>query len=270
MLAQTPVSTIEYPASDGKPMGETGIHVRAMTDLYTMLRAFFRHRPDVYVGANMFLYYEEGNPKKVVAPDVFVVFGAANAHVERRSWFVWKEGKAPDVIFEFTSKSTKEEGTDLKRALYEQLGVSEYFLFDPLGEYLQPGLQGFRLAGKQYQPVPVRRDELKSQGLGLVFRAVGSELRVFDRASGTRLLPQPELADANLELRTQLDEATANAEQEALARQQAEARAEAEAQARQQAEARAEQEAQARQAVEAELARLRAELARLKGENPSP
>ncbi len=78
-----------------------------------------------------------------------------------------------------------------------------------------------------------------------------------------RLLPQPELADANLELRTQLDEATAYAEQEALARQQAEARVE-------EAEARAAQEAQARQAAETELARLRAELARLKGENPPP
>src|SRR3989304_2672038 len=148
MLAQTPVSTIEYPASDGKPMGETGIHVRAMTDLYTMLRAFFRHRPDVYVGANMFLYYEEGNPKKVVAPDVFVVFGAANAHVERRSWFVWKEGKAPDVIFELTSKSTKEEDTDLKRTLYEQLGVSEYFLFAPAWRISGAGPSGFPAGGE--------------------------------------------------------------------------------------------------------------------------
>ena len=282
MLAQTPVSPIEYPASDGKPMGETGIHVHAMLSLYGILKTFFRHRPDVYVGANMFLYYEEGNPKRVVAPDVFVVFGAAEARTERRSWFVWREGKAPDVIFELTSQSTKDEDTDFKRALYEQLGVREYFLFDPLNEYLRPNLQGFQLAVKKYQPSVMKRGELNSQVLGLVLRAAGGELRLFDRASGTRLLPPVELADANLELRTQLDEATAYAEQETLARQQAEARAEAEVQARQQAEARAEQEAlarreaeayagqeaQARQAAEAELARLRAELARLKGEKP--
>ena len=254
MVVKTLVGAVEYPASDGQPIAETGIHVHAILTLYSILRTFYRHRPDVYVAANMFMYYEEGNPKRVVAPDVFVVFGAADARTERRSWFVWREGKAPDVIFEFTSKSTKEEDTDTKRALYEQLGVNEYFLFDPLDEYLQPRLQGFRLAGKQYQPVPMRRGELKSQMLGLVFRAVGSELRLFDRASGTRLLPPPELAEANLELHTQLDEVTAYAEQEALARQQA--------------EARAEQEAQARQVAEAELIRLRAELARLKGEKP--
>ena len=29
----------------------------------------------------MFIYYEEGNPEAVVAPDVFVVFGTANETV---------------------------------------------------------------------------------------------------------------------------------------------------------------------------------------------
>lgn len=214
-------------------MGETGIHVQVMMQLYSMLRAFFRHRADVYVGANMFMYYEEGNPKRVVAPDVFVAFGAANAHEERRSWFVWKEGKAPDVIFELTSQSTKDEDVDFKRRLYEQLGVSEYFLFDPLNEYLQPPLQGFRLTRQQYQPIPAKRGELNSQTLGLVLRPAERELRLFDRASGTRLLPPSELAEAHLELYTQLDEAEKRAE-----------------------------------AAEAELARLREELARLRGEKP--
>ena len=253
-MTTTLISGIEYLASDGKPMAETGIHVRAMAWLYLMLRVFFRHRPDVYVGANMFMYYEEGNPKRVVAPDVFVVFGAVNAHVERRSWFVWKEGKPPDVIFELTSQGTKDEDIGFKQSLYEQLGVSEYFLFDPLDEYLRPNLQGFQLLKKKYQPLPVKRGELNSQMLGLVLRSVGHELRLFDRASGARLLPPPELAEANLELYTHLDEV--------------EKRAEAEAQARQEAEARAEAEAQARQAAEAELAQLREELARLRGEKP--
>ncbi|MBI3763590.1 MAG: Uma2 family endonuclease, partial [Chloroflexi bacterium] len=117
MLIETPVKTdiIYYPESDGQPMAETGIHVLRIAYCIGMLRAFFRHRHDVYVSGNMFMYYEEGNPKNVVAPDVYVVFGAANAHIERRSWFVWKEGKAPDVIFEFTSKETRDEDTDFKR-----------------------------------------------------------------------------------------------------------------------------------------------------------
>ncbi|MBI3359491.1 MAG: Uma2 family endonuclease, partial [Chloroflexi bacterium] len=83
MLIEAPVKTdaIIYPESDGKPMAETGIHVLLIAYLIGMLRAFFRHRPDVYVSGNMFMYYEEGNPRKVVAPDVYVVFGAANANV---------------------------------------------------------------------------------------------------------------------------------------------------------------------------------------------
>jgi Uma2 family endonuclease len=243
----TMIDGIEYLAFDGKPMAETGVHVRAMAWLYLMLRVFFRHRPDVYVGANMFMYYEEGNPKRVVAPDVFVVFGAANARVEHRSWFVWKEGKAPDVIFELTSQGTKDEDVDFKQRLYEQLGVTEYFLFDPLDEYLRPNLQGFQLAQEKYQPIPAKRGELNSQILGLVLRPAGRELRLFDRASGTRLLPPAELAEANLELNTLLDDA--------------EKRASA-------AQAAAEQEAQACQAAETELARAREELARLRGEKP--
>ncbi|MBI2877926.1 MAG: hypothetical protein HYY20_13705 [Candidatus Tectomicrobia bacterium] len=47
---------VEYPESDGRPMAETGIHVNRMTDLYKMLQGFCRTAPDVYVGANMFLY----------------------------------------------------------------------------------------------------------------------------------------------------------------------------------------------------------------------
>jgi len=49
--------TIEYPESDGEPMGETGFHVTLITFLLSMLREHFRNRSDVYVGANMFVYY---------------------------------------------------------------------------------------------------------------------------------------------------------------------------------------------------------------------
>ena len=60
-LATLPTTTIEYAASDGKPIAETGFHVTLMVYLIAMLRAFFHHRADVYVGGNMFVYYEEGN-----------------------------------------------------------------------------------------------------------------------------------------------------------------------------------------------------------------
>ena len=48
----------------------------------------------------------------------------------RRIYKLWEEGRAPQVIFEVTSRSTRREDLRSKHDLYERLGVSEYFLFD--------------------------------------------------------------------------------------------------------------------------------------------
>lgn len=142
-LSELKIKAEDYPTTDGEPMAETGFHVTLIAYFLAMLRSLFRDRDDVYVGANMFLYYREDNPAKKVAPDLFVVFGVPNH--ERRIWRTWEEGKGPDVVFEFTSKSTWDEDLGSKKGLYAWLRVREYFLFDPLNEYLQPRLQGFRL-----------------------------------------------------------------------------------------------------------------------------
>ena len=67
---------VDYPYCDGRPMAESDAQLGAMLYLLPVLRTHFAHRPDVYVGGDMFLYYERGNPEAVVAPDVFVVMGA--------------------------------------------------------------------------------------------------------------------------------------------------------------------------------------------------
>ena len=67
---------IEYPSSDGKPMAETPVHRDVMIDALQILKRRFADRSDVYVSGDMLMYYEEGNPRKSVAPDVFVVLGA--------------------------------------------------------------------------------------------------------------------------------------------------------------------------------------------------
>ena len=78
-----------YPESDGKPMAETGIHVRAMLELHPMLEDFFRNRTDVFIATDMFWYFEEG-VTKTTAPDLMVIPGVDNH--PRRSFFTWKEG----------------------------------------------------------------------------------------------------------------------------------------------------------------------------------
>jgi Uma2 family endonuclease len=194
MLRQMEPKIVEYPDSDGAPMGETGFHVALMVYVIGMLRAFFHHRSDAYVGGNMFLYYEKGDPHQCVAPDTFVAFGVS-PH-ERRSWFVWQEGKAPDVVFEFTSRTTRAVDQGSKRGLYAYLGVKEYFLFDPLGEYLRPNLQGFRLVDGAYQDIPMVDEQLHSEQLGLRLKAHGAQLDLYEAQTNRRLLPPPEMTDA--------------------------------------------------------------------------
>jgi Uma2 family endonuclease len=225
MRVQAVAPDIEYPETDGKPMGETDVHIRQITDLRHALQSYFHDDPQVYVSGNILLYYVEGDPTKVVSPDVFVVKGVPPG--DRRIYKLWEEGKAPDVVFEITSKSTRLEDQGTKRALYTELGVAEYFLFDPLGEYLKPRLRGYRLAGDEYVPLmpqsgPGNELRLLSQVLGLELRTQRNELRLYDVAAARLLLTPLE---------------------EALARQEAEARA---------------------AAAEAELARLRAEIERLR------
>ena len=230
---------IIYPDSDGKPMGETGIHVRTILHLYGALLNFYHTRQDVYVAADMFLYYEKGNPRACKTPDVMMIQGVPSSP-ERRSFRTWEEGAMPTVIFEITSRSTWMEDLVTKSVLYARLGVKEYFLFDPLEEYLENTLQGFRLEGHDYETIPVQDGTLYSEHLGLQMRREGIFLRLFDPMTGEKVLSYEEML-------MKVDEAERRAEEESL-------RAEGEAR-------RAEGEARRAVAAEAENLRLRELLA---------
>lgn len=183
---------VYYPESDGEPMAETDIHINLLIYLREALADFFRNDPDVYIAANLFVYYREGDPTKVVAPDVFVVKGVPKR--DRRIYQVWKEGKGPDVVFELTSRSTHQEDLGAKKGIYEVMGVEEYFIFDPLGEYLEPRLVGFRLSKWGYQRT--EEEPLVSQVLGLELRVEGNMLRLVDPATGEKLLTSLEAQEA--------------------------------------------------------------------------
>src|SRR5947209_4019642 len=130
-----PAEEVVYPSGDGQPMGETEFHVAAIILLREVLRLHFRKkRPDICVTADMFLYYEQGNPKARKAPAVMVIKGVGS-HA-RRVFKVWEEKAVPSVIFEVSSQDTLKEDREVKPPLYARLGVKEYFLIDPEQEYL--------------------------------------------------------------------------------------------------------------------------------------
>jgi Uma2 family endonuclease len=214
---------VHYPERDGKPMGETDLHRDEMYRLITTLQAAFAARPDVYVSGNLLLYYEEGNPRKVVSPDVFVVFGIAKHR--REIYKLWEEGAPPAVVIEVTSRTTRREDLVRKRALYAQLGVREYYLYDPRFprlQYLDPPLQGLRLVDGDYQPIePDRNGAIESGALSMRLHVIDRELRLFDTRSGEPLLSPAERA----RLESQRAEAEAmRADAEAAARRAAERR----------------------------------------------
>lgn len=221
-----------YPSSDGQPMAETPVHLNALVLLFQMLQDWFRDRPEVYVASDMFWYWQEGNPAARCAPDVMVIPGVGQRY--RRSFFSWREnGAIPTIVFEMVSEGNWKEDVYAKHILYEELGVKEYILFDPEGKFFLPVLQGFRLHGSAYRRIlPEPDGSLLSQELGLLLRVEETILRLIN--------PQTVKPDLIREERVQ----------------DADRRAEA-------AEATI-------QDLHAELARLRALLPPVAGENPPP
>jgi Uma2 family endonuclease len=250
------INGADLPEEDGRPMGETQFHVIAILHLYAALDQFFEAIEDIYVSADMLLYYDQDAPAKYVVPDVFVVKGVAK-HV-RRIYKLWEEKLAPQVVFEISSRSTRWQDKGSKLGLYQEMGVNEYFIFDPLDEYLQPALQGFRRVGATLEPIQANADgSIASQELGLILRSEQTLLRLVNPKTGEPLLTLSE-AMALAEQETERAQAEAErAEMEAERAQVEAARAQAEA-------ARAQVEAARADRAEAETDRLRRELERLR------
>ena len=202
MALSYPLATVEYPSADGLPMAESDFQRKPLTYAVEALDIYFQNRPEVYVSGNMFIYYEEGNPSAVVAPDVFVVIGTAKR--ERSSYFLWREPTGPSFVLEITSRSTRSQDQGPKRGTYAFLGVQEYFQYDPTRDYLVPPLQGRRLVGDQYVELPTLTLAdgtllLRSDVLQLDLRLEGNVLHFYDPTTGQPLLHHREAEQARQE-----------------------------------------------------------------------
>jgi Uma2 family endonuclease len=252
--------TVHYPETDGQPMAESDLHRDLMLDLIAAARYHVRAVPDVYVSGNLLVYYEEGNPRKSVAPDFFVVRGVRKGR--RRIYKIWEEAKGPELVIELTSPSTHREDLGKKLALYEALRVQEYFIFDPWGIRFQPQLRGLRLERGVFTPVAAtRRDDgmliLSSEIIGLELHGRGESVRWVDPSDGKPVPIPEELLQAAEEERQRAETERVRAETERVRADAERERADAERE-------RAETERKRADAAESELARLREEIARLR------
>jgi len=221
-LSSAETTDIFYPSGDGKPVAETYDHLFALLTTLEVLRQYLAGQQATVLG-NQFLYYSQGFPKLRVAPDVMVIFGVEPGG--RDNYKIWDEGQVPRVIFEMTSESTRTQDSEFKKTLYQQLGVQEYWLFDPRGEWIDTKLVGYRLLRDTYEPIT----DSRSEPLGLRLAIEGKFIAFYREDTGEKLLIPDELAE----------------------------RLQQETQARVQAEAEAEQERQRAEELEATLARYR-------------
>lgn len=192
-MTLAPLKTpILYPETDGEPMAESDPARDYLIYGVESLKNYFREREGVYVSGNLYLYYEQGVRDAVVSPDVFVIFGVEDR--PRISYKVWEEeNRTPDWVLEVTSASTRKKDERDKPDTYADLGVSEYFQYDPTGDYLDPPLKGQRLVNGVYQLITPDTLEdgsisLYSEILGLYLRLLPSgQLRFFNSHTGEYL-----------------------------------------------------------------------------------
>ena len=157
---------IVYPETDGKPLPDGEYQAPIYREIVGAVQNFFRDRPDVHVNGNTMMYYEEGNPRRVVSPDCYVAFGVdVEAIYRNNTYLIWEVGKPPDFVLEIGSSSTRRNDLVTKRELYARLGIGEYWRFDGTGgDFYREPLVGEFLENGEY-----RRFELHHELDGMVW-----------------------------------------------------------------------------------------------------
>jgi Uma2 family endonuclease len=206
-----PAPEIFYPYSDGEPLAESYDHLYVIMTTLAMLLAHLKGQ-QATVLADQFLYYAQGFPRLRVAPDVMVIFNVSPGG--RDNYKIWEEGQVPSVIFEMTSPGTRTKDDVEKKNLYESLGVTEYWQFDPRGEWIPEKLRGYRLQG---DPEPVYVPITNNQSTTLQLQLVVEEkiIAFYRLDDGVRLLPIEELNIALEQQQELINQETQRADREA-------------------------------------------------------
>ncbi len=172
-------------------MGETSVHAALVHYLVEVLTWLFRGQAcAIHENLN---FYQTSNPNEYpLAPDIAVIKQVDFRHL--RSWRVGKTGSAPQVVFEIASEETWKKDLDEKPMKYAQMGVQEYFAYDPNQPALRRAashrLFGWQLGtGKpQMSVLPAGPDgRLWSPHLESFLVPEGELLRLYDRNEHLRL-----------------------------------------------------------------------------------
>jgi Uma2 family endonuclease len=201
---------IYYPETNENIMPENDFHFTVIANLVILLRQFLLNNKNSYVFGDLMFYYEEGNPRKFVAPDVMVCFGIDKT--PRKTYKLWTEKVVPSVIIEIASESTWDKDLTSKLAIYQRLGVSEYYIFDVEYRCLRRPLMAFRLVDFVYEEVDVENNSVFSPSLNLELVDTDETLRLFNPETNKFLMTQEELSLKQQELEKEMSELRAEIE----------------------------------------------------------
>ncbi len=193
-----PVPPVGYD-DDGYPYEDSSVtegmfQSETQVYLFNVMRARYGDQEDALVCNDQALFFEPGTRHALVVPDSAVAFevrGRDDGNL--LSYKVWEQGKPPDFVLEILSRKTWRNDVHRKPALYADLNVREYWLFDPDGVSGGPVLRGGQLdAQGAYQPLPPLPDgSIRSPLLGLDFLHEGPMLHCRDPETG-EIIPRYE------------------------------------------------------------------------------
>lgn len=171
---------------------EPVVQESALDRIKGLLMERFGGLPDVFISGAFLICYDKSDGNRRLQPDCIIAFDvdAESIRYHLPNYWIWVIGKAPDFVMEIASPTTYENDLGHKRDMYAELGVTEYWRFDPTGGdfYGQP-LAGERLVDGEYQPYELRVDDDGSaigysELLDLNFYWDGDEFDVLDPETG--------------------------------------------------------------------------------------
>ena len=181
-----------YPETDGVPLPDPRTQERHFVRIFSAMKAYHADRPNTEVSGDTFIYYDEGDTRRRIAPDCYVAFDVDLSVLEyHNAYRIWDVGKPPDFALEIGSQSAADRDLGPKRELYALIGIREYWRFDPTpdSEFYGEPLVGEQLVDGQYQRLPVKPDaEGRPRGyspvLGLDLVWEDADLQLYDPATG--------------------------------------------------------------------------------------
>jgi hypothetical protein len=185
-----------YPVEER--VGEDIVQRWIVELLRPLIARWFAERGEpTFVGADQFIYYEQYDAHKRIAPDVYVMPGVA-PDTPAKSWKLWEWQSVPSLAIEVVSQDWEKDYYEAPEK-YGELGAQELIVFDPHHEE-RPERERFqrfaRVKGRWQRVEHTNGDRVRSEVLGAWLRSVDSGdqvlLRIATDPAGDDLFPTAE------------------------------------------------------------------------------